>query len=588
MGNAVMTERLMEVLKAARAAGHGGMNEVYERACRDLGISQTTLHRKLKDVTVKKPRKQRADAGQSSLERHEALTISGVLQDSRRNHGKRLYSVEQAVTALRANGLIRAEYVDNKTGEVRPLSASAIHRALRGYGLHPDQLSAPDPHTRLASRHPNHVWQIDASLCVLYYLKPNANQTNGLHIMDQGEFYKNKPKNLKRVMADRVWSYEITDHTSGWVYLDYVMGAESGTNLCNVLINAMQERGRGDVMHGVPRILYMDPGSANTSAMALNLCRSLGIEAIAHAAGNARATGQVENARNIIENQFESGLRFRPVADLDELNSLAAQWRIMFNATRTHRRHGKTRSAAWMAIKETELVKAPPVEVCRELAISAPVERKVTPAMKVSFHGDEYDVGSVPGVMVGEKLLVTRNPWRSDAAQVVLIGEDGHETFHIISRVEKDEFGFDTSAAVIGESYNRPADTEVQKSKAAIEQLMTGADSVEGAAAERKAKAIPLGGRFDPYKTAREGYIPEFMPRKGKTHSLDAPTVVTQPLTHLEAAKALRARLGATWKPEYFAWLENHYPDGVKEESLPGIEQQLRSPRPALKVVGGE
>ncbi|MDF5977866.1 hypothetical protein P4114_06195 [Pseudomonas aeruginosa] len=38
-----------------------------------------------------------------------------------------------------------------------------------------------------------------------------------------------------------------------------------------MLIDAMQERGGNDILHGVPKILMMDPGSANTSAMARNL-----------------------------------------------------------------------------------------------------------------------------------------------------------------------------------------------------------------------------------------------------------------------------------------------------------------------------
>ena len=89
-----------------------------------------------------------------------------------------------------------------------------------------------------------------------------------------------------------MWSYEITDHTSGWIYVEYVMGAESGENLCSVLINAMQERGGADVLHGVPKILYLDPGSANTAGMTKNMCRSLGINLIAHKPHNARATGR--------------------------------------------------------------------------------------------------------------------------------------------------------------------------------------------------------------------------------------------------------------------------------------------------------
>ncbi|MFO6979422.1 integrase, partial [Pseudomonas aeruginosa] len=180
----------------------------------------------------------------------------------------RLYSVADAVEDLRASGLIRAESVDRRTGEIRPMSISAISRALHSYRLHPSQLLAPEPVTELRSLHPNHVWQIDASLCVLYYLKPGANKkASGLQVMDRKEFYKNKPANLDRVAADRVWSYEITDHYTGWIYVRYVMGAESGENFCTVLIEAMQERGGADMLHGVPRILMMDPGSANISAM---------------------------------------------------------------------------------------------------------------------------------------------------------------------------------------------------------------------------------------------------------------------------------------------------------------------------------
>ena len=313
------------------------------------------------------------------------MLISALLMESTRKNGKRLYSVADAIETLRANGMIRAEFLDTATGELRPLSESTISRALRTYGLHPDQLLAPAPVTELASLHPNHVWQIDASLCVLYYLKPSADtRANGLRVMN-AEFYKNKPKNVARIASDRVWSYEITDHASDWIYVEYVMGAESGENLCSVLINAMQERGGADLLHGVPRMLMLHPGSANTAAMTRNLCRALGIELLVHKVGNARATGQVENARNIIERKLEPGLKFQPVNSLDELNALAKRWRMHFNATAIHSRHGKARSQAWMAIQASQLIKAPAVEVCRELAVAQPESRKVSPKLRVSF-----------------------------------------------------------------------------------------------------------------------------------------------------------------------------------------------------------
>ncbi|MFO6204436.1 integrase, partial [Pseudomonas aeruginosa] len=110
--------------------------------------------------------------------------------------------LEDAVEALRASKMIRADVIDEDTGEIRPLSISAISRALYSFGVHPQQLLQPAPVSELRSRHPNHVWQIDASLCVLYYLKPGADEHgNGLRVMEHDQFYKNKPKNVARIAS---------------------------------------------------------------------------------------------------------------------------------------------------------------------------------------------------------------------------------------------------------------------------------------------------------------------------------------------------------------------------------------------------
>ncbi|AHI66879.1 DDE-type integrase/transposase/recombinase [Burkholderia thailandensis] len=581
--NAVLTERIVAVAQAARAAGHGNKEAIYEAACRELGISRATLMRRLKAVALMPPRKRRADAGRSALTRAEAMTISALLIESTRKNGKRLYSIPDAVETLRANGMIRAESLDETTGELHPLSDSAIQRALRMYGVHPDQLLAPAPVTELASRHPNHVWQIDASLCVLYYLKPSADsRANGLRVMDHSEFYKNKPRNIARIAADRVWSYEITDHASGWIYVEYVLGAESGENLCATLINAMQERGGADLMHGVPRILMLDAGAANTAAMTRNLCRALGIELAVHKVGNARATGQVENARNIIERKFEPGLKFQPVNSLDELNALAKRWRMHFNATATHARHGATRSDAWLRITARQLTKAPALDVCRELAVAAPESRKVTPKLRVSFRGVEYDVSSVPGVMVGEKLMVTRNPWRDDAAQIVLTGDDGRETYLVVPEVARDALGFAIDAAVIGESFRRHADTRAQQAIGEIERIVSSAHAHVGTNTARGVKALPFGGRLDPYKHIDDGALPTYLPRRGTEHELAAPRVAHAPLSLVDAALRIKPRVeaaGATWSAERFRWLQQRYPDGVPHERLDAIVAELAGPQ---------
>lgn len=587
--SAVITQRLVDLDRQLQSAAHGQGTTLCKSTAQELGMSLATLYRKLKEVRVSAPRKRRADAGQSALSREEALTISAAIMESARRNEKRLYALGDAVEALRASGMIRAEALDKKTGELRPLSLSTIARGLYSYRLHPDQLLAPAPVTELASLHPNHVWQIDASLCVLYYLKPGADtRANGLRVMDQDAFYKNKPKNLARIAADRVWSYEITDHTSGWIYLEYVMGAESGENMTSVLINAMQERGGADVLHGKPSALMMDPGSANTGGLAKNLCRSLGIQMIVHAPGAARVTGQVENARNIIERKFEAGLRFQPVADLAELNALAKKWRCHFNATAVHSRYGKSRTAMWLSIRQDQLVKVPNVEVCRQLAVAEPESRKVNSKLRVSFLGTEYDVSAVPGVMVGEKVLVTRNPWRDDAAQVVSVDAQGYEVYYVVPVVARNEMGFDITAPVIGEAFKRHAETPAQVARKEAAKLAMGVDTQEELDAARKAKAIPFGGKLKPYQHIEDAQLPTYLPKRGTALDVNLPTIELQPMTHVAAAKLLRVRVPA-WSAESMVWLKSNYPNGVPEADLDSIAAALNKPaRPGLRVVGGE
>lgn len=583
----VQIEVMTQALRAAKGAVHGERQPIYDKTCETLGISIHTFHRWKTHLTGAVERKQRNDKGSTGLTKEEAVLISGVMMETIRNNGKRLYSVADAVAALRADNKIKAEKIDKATGELTHLSESAIHRALREHRLHPDQLLRPSAHTSVRSLHPNHVWQIDASLCVLYYLKPTKGASNGLQCMARNEFYKNKPRNLQKIMADRVWSYEITDHTSGWIYVEYVMGAESGENLCSVLINAMQERGNGDVLHGVPHILYMDPGSANTSAMTKNLCKALGIQAIAHQAGNARATGQVENARNIIERSFEAGLKFQPVADLAELNATATKWRIWYNATKKHSRHGMPRTSAWLRITEEQLIKAPSIAVCRELAVSAPKSRTVTGRLQVPWDGQKYDVSKVPGVMVGEKLMVSFNKWRNDSVQVWTKDLDGNELITVCPVVQTNEFGFEEAAPVYGEGYKAQAPTVADQNRDEVEQRMTGTQSNAEAEATRKQKALPLGGDFNPY-VELDTEQPTYMPRRGQEHSLKAPKVEIAPLNHAQAAKALRTRMGANWTPEHYSWLMQRYPNGVQEDLLDAIAEQLTNPHTTtLKAVGG-
>ncbi len=584
--SAALTQQLVRVAQAAEAAGHGGKEAIYAEAAASLGISRATLLKKLKEVTVKQPRKRRSDAGKTEVTREEAVKISAALMASlRKSATKRLLSVEDAVELMRANGEIRCERVDPETGEVFQLSTSTIIRALRTYKLHPDQLLAPAPAVELRSLHPNHVWQIDASLCVLYYLKASNAKEAGLQVMEYNRFYKNKPANIKSIESDRVWSYEVTDHYSGSVFVTYVNGAESGINLAESFIKAVSQRANNP-MHGVPFVLMMDMGSANTSGMFKNFARRMDIQLLAHAPGNARATGQVENARNIIERSFESGLRFQPVADLEALNVRAAQWSAWYNATKIHSRHGKTRTAQWMTITQQQLRIAPPIEVLRTLLTHEPETRTVDDYLRVRFAGKEWDVAGVPRVIVGEKLKVTYNPYNLDTVFVVDADAEGNELLHACPLVQRGEDGFALAANVIGEDYRKQGKTLADANREDVDRATYGVETQAEIDAAKKAKALPFGGRINAMKVVEDAELPAFLPRRGTEMAVAGAAVVPETiLNHFEVARALVAK-GVTMDADKNRQVMTWYPAGVPESELDALAQRLTT-RAGLRVVGG-
>ncbi|KAB2525566.1 MULTISPECIES: DDE-type integrase/transposase/recombinase [unclassified Pseudomonas] len=585
--NPVKVQQLLDIARRLDAAVYGERAAIYKAGMAALGVSLSTLQRQLRSVRVTKPRKRREDAGSSGMPIEEARLISALLLESIRANNKQLSTIMRAVERLRSNGLIKAGRVDEVTGVFHPMSRSSICRALHAYKLHPSQLLQDAPAVSLASLHPNHVWQVDASISTQFYLADD-----GAQVMHKAEFYDGKPANLKRIERQRLWRYVVTDHTSGTLYVEYVLGAESAENLCSVLINAMQKRGATDPFHGVPWIVMTDPGAAMTSGIFRNLCRVLSIDLVINRVGNARAKGQVEQAHNLVEREFESALKFQPAKTLEQINTWASRWMQFFNSTSIHTRTRRSRYGVWQLITPEQLRLAPSVEVCRELAVCTPERRKVSNLLRVSFRGASFDVSSVPDVMVGETLLITRNCWRDkDSAIAVLVGDDGREHFHVIERIGVDAFGFADSSAVIGQQFKRHADTPAQVSRKVLEQLATETSCEADAQAARKAKAVPFGGRIDPHKYVSDTVLPAYLPRRGSTLHVDAPTVEVVPLSVVEAAKRLRPKLGQLWSPQSYGWLLERFPEGVPEDELEAVEAELRRPvevrcRP-LSSVGG-
>lgn len=588
--NATLTEAVLNATRQAERAPHGHKQAILKDAADWLGVSLQHFYRLQDEVMpLGRRRKRRADAGQFALSRYEAKLLCTYLMAPTRNNGKRLPSLKDAVETLRANGEVLAGQVDPETGEFEPLSLSAIGRAMRAYRLHPDILQRARPAIHLRSKHPNHVWEIDPSLCVLYYLP--TQQGECLQVMSEKVFYKNKPANIRRIEKERVWRYVITDHASGTIYVHYVLGAESGRNLVDAFIAATQKSDHpADPFCGIPQMVMVDPGSANTGAVFKNLCHSLGIHLQVNEPGQPRAKGQVEKANDMVERSFEHRLTFLKTTptSLEEINALAWKWMRHFNATEKHRRTGRTRYDVWMTITEEQLQLAPTPEQMRALSIHKPETRKVDGHLEISYRGRTYSVAEIPEVMVGEKVTVTHDAYSEEACQVIYRDGDVQCQKKLLP-IQRDELGFFENGAVIGEEYKAHKDTLADTHRKELERFAMDAATDDEAAAKRRAKVTPMGGRIDPMKPMDDTPLPSYLPKRGTEFQQTLPGVESATLNLVDAARALSALMGRDWKPDYFAWLQQRHPNGVTEDSLPTLAVQLRGgATPLQSVQGGE
>jgi transposase InsO family protein len=581
-------------------AGHGNKRAIVERLAAEVGRSPQTVYRQLsKLVAGARQRKRRADAGKTSLTADEALALAALREETRRQTGTGVLPMQDAVEIARTNGIITAARLDPTTGELKPVSLSTVRRALRKHYVHESQLAASSPAARLSSPHPNYLWQIDASISSQYYLAED-----GLTPMPKAEFYSGKPQNFERISNRRLWRYVVTDHASGAFEVFYVLGAESAANLASALLHAMSRR-PGCTMHGVPKRLMADPGSAVIASTTRNLLDALGIELIINEVGNARAKGQVENAHYIVETHFEARLALTArMTSLEQINKLAQDWSRAFNATRIHSRTGMTRRNAWLRITSDQLIEAPPIDAMRQLLNSAPQTCTVRDCM-IHFRSKTYDVRDVPGLINGDKVQVVVNALDSNSVRVLVEAADGTRTHYIAPCVERDSFGFLTTAARVGEEFKAPPQTPADAAGKELERIAMEVRTGAEAKAARKAKRLPFGGRVDPMKDVRELQIPQALPRASTPARVDVPNVVdlTVPKPQwdepkrefprysiVDAARSLiplLANRGVEWTAAMMEETQARYPDGVPYDEIEQWAEQLWQ-RHRLRVVQPE
>ena len=475
-------------LKQRLEAAPANRGELVADASQLLNCSKATVYRYLKNLGWASGRKVRADCGDISVSKDLALKVAGLVKTATRANGKQTMPITVACEILEHNG---EGAVNQETGEVTMPCAATVARAMRLHGCHPKQLANGTPSQALRSLHPNHVWQIDASLCVMYYL-PKGN----MGVMDERKYYKNKPDNLAKIEKQRVWRIVITDHFSGCIFARYFLGAEDAAAIIDTLIECIIKSSNNDPMHGVPAMLISDKGAGNTGALVGNFLKRLKVQHITHEVGNPRAKGQVEQAQNLIETQFEGRLRFLNIQNLEGLNTALDKWREHFNATAIHGRHKLSRNAAWLMITDEQLRIAPSVELLRELVTTLPVAVKVQPNLIIrhtikGFTPQKYDVRYLDGIMIGQFVQVVINPYRAPAVDVIVTDSKGVEHIYTVEPIGLDRAGFDITAPVIGQEYKALPDTVTDTNLKIIQQQAYGAATMEAVDLAIKQKAIP-------------------------------------------------------------------------------------------------
>lgn len=518
-------EYLMELIAKLDAAPHGERDGLVCAAAAALGKSKMTVYRMLKKLGWTSGRKTRTDHGKSSISDDAIKQVAALKRAADRKNGKAMMSTNLAVEIAAENGILDKNY-----------HPATVNRVLREKGMTQAQMRRATPHVTLATAHPNHMWQVDPSFCVLYYLRDGG----GMAVMDEAQFYKNKPDNFAKIASKRVLRYVAVDHCSGAFYCRYYnVPGENAETMFDFLMHAM---GPKDKQHnpfeGVPRLLYWDKGSANGSSLIINLLRGLGIEWHAHIKGNSRAKGSVEKHNDIIERAFESRLAFTHIQSIEQLNACCEQWQRRFQAEQRHSRHGMTRFAAWRRITPEQLIARPPLEICRILLTSEPQERMVGGNYHISFAIDgygsqQYRVADVDNVRIGEKVLVQVNPYAAPSIWVSHPDRFGTMQRYEIAPLAKDAWGFTADAVPVDGHFQQAPLTTTDRIRQDLDELAWGTRDQQAIDKLRNTKSAPaFGGHVDTMdylgKPAATPSKILHMPRHGKPRQVEqtAPQVL--------------------------------------------------------------
>ena len=569
---------------------NGERGRIVARLAETLNRSLNTTYQYLKKYggweSGKKPRRGK---GKTCVPEALCRKIAGLVICGDRANGKRPMCIKDAVKRWEANG---EGIADPETGEITMPSVETISRAMRRYGCHPDQLRVASPSVRMRTEYPNRLWQADASVCVLYRIRGTGN----IGLMKEESYNEKKPENLIKIRNTRIVRYIVVDHCSGNFYLRYEQAAgEDAKGFLDTLIDAMTDRGPQEVMHGVPEILYTDPGPGPASSLVTGFCGQMEITPAQHVPGRARATGSVEKCQDIVECKFESRLRFLEVPDVAQLQALADRWRRHFCATAIHTRTKKTRNDVWLSIP-AEKLRTVEADVMHSIAAWGEVRCQVKDDFTISadtrthYGVRRYDLRELGyhGLQVRDSVSVRLNPYKAPSILVVIEKPDGEKFSFEVPPMQFDGAGFDLSAPAFGEGFKAMPKTRAEKTLETIKKEAYGVQSVEEAEKMRRAGKPAYAG-IDIMADIKEA--PIYLKKAGTPLQVEEQRADVPPMKRLSFALMMRRDHPDVWRDdntdECAEWLRTRYPDTVPGNEIEAVIERMRgkfAPKRARRI----
>lgn len=399
------------------------------------GVSTGYIYAMTRDLRPQ--RKQRADCGGRLLELKEDPAVKLAMELV---HTRNLCP-KLAIKTVEANESdIRGD------GYYFPISIGHFRRILRQCGIHRGaERRNATAYRPWSATFPGEIFQLDFSGLKTRWIDRT---TRRILRLPESEVSKNHPnRDPNRV---RLWAFMLKDDFTRYQYSRFVAcDAPNGMNVLDFLLECFREL-------GIPRTLYTDRDRVIRSRRLFRAESILntafadagGFRLLQHEAHNAKATGKVERAHQIMQ-EYENliGVSYKE-RTLDELNDFSRQVDLDYNWN-IHARLKRRPAELWQ--QGVEGLRVPPAKLLDSAFKAEEFPCRITTRVTIEFRNEEYQLPRERPFVnwVEQKCVII---WPPDENYFWLIGNDGkeYEITRVLARTD-----------VAGE-FKRPAESARQ------------------------------------------------------------------------------------------------------------------------------